>query len=186
MNKSFGSVIGLLILGAILYVPFFGWHYSTGSGEHTGFVTAVEHNGVVFKTGRVYVKTDPQSSQEDSYCVVDPKVYEQLRSFSEAKSSVTVEYDSWLVSGLKNCGGESAVIVRAHGKYTTVNECVLLSKDIRINLNTKECFDNLSPEELLSLPSNKAFDLFNEVESYYDTRTEAEKKADADFWKKAP
>ena len=75
----------------------------------------------------------------------------------------------------------------ANKKTTTVAECMALSKDVRINENTKKCFDNLSFEEFSSLisPQNKtALDLYNEVEAHYDTRTDAQKQSDADFWNK--
>lgn len=103
-------IIVLIVIGVILYLPIFGWHKETADGKHTGYITSVERTGIFFKTFRVYLKTDPQSSQEDSYCVVDPKVYSQLEQLSQQKTQVTVSYFSWLVSGMKNCGGESAVI----------------------------------------------------------------------------
>src|ERR1700692_2816547 len=103
-------IIVLIVAYLILYLPIFGWHHETGDGEHTGYISAVERTGIFFKTFRVYLKTDPQSSQEDSYCVVDPKVYSQLEQLSEQKVQVTVSYLSWLVSGIKNCGGENAVV----------------------------------------------------------------------------
>ena len=103
-------IIALVIIGVIAYLPIFGWHKETADGEHTGYITSVERTGILFKTFRVYLKTDPQSSQEDSYCVVDPAVYSQLEKLSEQKTQVTVSYFSWLVSGIKNCGGENAVI----------------------------------------------------------------------------
>lgn len=78
-------------------------------------------------------------------------------------------------------------------KETTITECVALSKDVRINENTKKCFDNLSTDEFLQLldPENKAaIDLYNQVEAVYDTRTEAQKDADTkavkEFFDKAP
>ena len=103
-------IIAIIILGAVLYLPIFGWHKETADGEHTGYITSVERTGVFFKTFRAYLKTDPQRSQEDAYCVVDPQVYSQLEQLSEQKVQVTVSYFSWLISGMKNCGGENAVI----------------------------------------------------------------------------
>jgi hypothetical protein len=103
-------IIAIIILGAILYLPIFGWHKETADGEHTGYITSVERTGLFFKTFRVYLKTDPQSSQEDSYCVVDPNIYSQLERFSQQKTQVTVSYFSWIISGIKNCGGEDGVI----------------------------------------------------------------------------
>jgi len=107
MNKI---LITLVIICAILYLPIVGWHKETADGEHTGYITSVERTGIFFKTFRAYLKTDPQSSQEDAYCVVDPQVYAQLEQLSEQKVQVTVSYFSWLISGMENCGGEDAVI----------------------------------------------------------------------------
>jgi hypothetical protein len=103
-------IIALVVIGVIAYLPIFGWHKETADGEHTGYITSVERTGLFFKTFRVYLKTDPQSSQEDSYCVVDPKIYSQLEQLSAQKTQVTVSYFSWFVSGIKNCEGEKAVI----------------------------------------------------------------------------
>ena len=95
----------------LIYVPVWGLHYRvTTNGEHTGYITAVEQNGIIFKTYRVYLKTDLQSSQEDAYCVVDPVIFSDLEKVSREKTQVSVGYLSWLFSGVKNCGRESAVI----------------------------------------------------------------------------
>lgn len=101
-------ILGLMYLVGYIYVV--GLHYQTGTGEHTGYVTAAEKTGIIFKTNTVYLKTDPQSSQEDAYCVVDSGLYSQLENLSRQKAQVTVNYISWLVSGVKNCNGEQAVI----------------------------------------------------------------------------
>jgi hypothetical protein len=63
---------------------------------------------------------------------------------------------------------------------TTVSECVSLSKEVRINEKTKECFSKLSTDEFLSLMNNEEnMKLYNEVNAYYDKRTEAQKAEDA-------
>lgn len=100
--------IGLLI--GIIYILINGYHHETTVGEHTGYVTAIERSGLYFKTIRAYVKTDPQSSQEDEYCVVDPEVYSKLEEMSRKKTQITISFLSWIVSGWKNCSGEDAVI----------------------------------------------------------------------------
>ena len=103
-------IIALVVIGVIVYLPIFGYHKETADGEHTGYITSVERTGLFFKTFRAYLKTDPQSSQEDAYCVVDPQVYSQLEKLAEQKTQVTVSYLSWFISGMKSCGGEKAVI----------------------------------------------------------------------------
>jgi len=90
-----------------------GWHYETTKGEHTGFVTAVERNGVFFKTGTAYVKTDLSSSQEDKYCVADSAVYNKLVELSKNHSRAVLQYVSWMRSGVRYCENEEAVIIDA-------------------------------------------------------------------------
>lgn len=104
-----GTVIVLIIVLSLV-LPLIGLHRVTGHGTHVGYVTAVETNGAIFPTDRAYLKTDTQSSQENSYCVVDADVLSQLRAASEAKSKVEVSYFTWLSSGVTSCDGEDAVI----------------------------------------------------------------------------
>lgn len=86
-----------------------GWQKEISDGEHTGYITSVERTGLFYKTFKIHLKTDLQSSQEDTYCVVDPKIYSQLEQFSEQKTSVTISYFSWLMPSIKSCGWEKAV-----------------------------------------------------------------------------
>jgi hypothetical protein len=104
------AILGLATVGSFVYIP-----YQTGRGEHTGLVTAVEKSGLFFKTGRAYVKTDGQSSQEDIYCVTDEAVYQQLLEASREKKQVTVSHISVFSTGLK-CEGEPAIVISAQVK----------------------------------------------------------------------
>lgn len=109
---TIGGLIGLFLIWLCLYVPIFGFHYETLRGEHTGFVTAVEKTGIFFKTGRAYVKTDTQSSQEDSYCVIDENVYQQLQKASVDKVHVNLYFFGWFSAGIKNCEGEGQIVYK--------------------------------------------------------------------------
>lgn len=108
------TIVNLIVAG-ILYlmfvVPFVGWHIVTSHGEHRGFVTAVETSGVLFKTHTAYIKTDTQSSQEDSYCVVDDSIFGQLRKLAETKEPITVIYIDWFSKGISNCNGEIGGVI---------------------------------------------------------------------------
>lgn len=84
---------------------------TTENGQHTGIVTAVETNGAIWKTDRVYFKTDVQSSQEDAYCVIDPAVKKALENFQISKEVVTIYYDNYLIVGYSLCKSEGAIIV---------------------------------------------------------------------------
>lgn len=109
--KALGAIVMFVaIIWAVFILPFTGLHIDTGSGEHTGYITAVERNGLIWKTGTAYIKTDVSSSQEDLYCVIDPEVYAKLEELSRTQSKVTVKYHSWLVAGITNCNGEGAII----------------------------------------------------------------------------
>lgn len=112
------TLIGLLVImtvGAVIFfvvvLPFIGIHYQTGKGQHTGYITAVEKSGVIWKTGRAYIKTDLSSSQEDQYCVIDDSVYSRLEEASRNKEKLTIEHLSYLSAGITNCAGEDAVII---------------------------------------------------------------------------
>lgn len=117
MNKGFTLIEGLvifLIVSMVLFIvamPFVTIRYQTSSGEHTGYVTAVEKNGIIWKTGRAYVKTDTMSSQEDKYCVIDPDVYQQLQQYAATKTHVNVYYIDWLKKGL-SCEHEDGIITK--------------------------------------------------------------------------
>ena len=56
-------VLGIIFLGPAIHLS------STGTGTHSGYITAVEREGWFFPNYRIYVKTDNSSSQEDVYCL---------------------------------------------------------------------------------------------------------------------
>lgn len=101
-------VIGLPLL--TIYVAVVGLHFDTGHGSQTGFVSATEVEGLVFKTNRAYIKPTLESTQEDAYCVTDPAVYTQLQRAEIEKRTVTVKHNSLLIPGVMTCKGEAAII----------------------------------------------------------------------------
>lgn len=102
-------IVVALIVGSIL-LTFIGIHINTGNGEQTGYITAVEKSGLIWKTGTAYIKTDLSSSQEDTYCVTDEDIYNILKEKSVNKEKVTISHFSWLSAGITNCNGEGAII----------------------------------------------------------------------------
>jgi hypothetical protein len=107
MNND-GGIFFLILIALIGFGTIS--HIGPNNGQHTGFVSSVEQSGIIWKTWRAYVKTDPQSSQEDSYCVTDPAVVSQLQNTEQSKESVTVNYSSPLFVWKWQCGGESAIV----------------------------------------------------------------------------
>jgi hypothetical protein len=95
----------------LLFVVFLaGCGVTTRDAEHTGFITAVEKNGLIWPTGRVYVKTDLSSSQEDRYCVEDEKIYNQLKQKAKNKESLTLVYKDEAFVAPWRCESESGII----------------------------------------------------------------------------
>lgn len=105
-------VLVVVVVTGISHLVLYGWHHEIARGEHTGYVTAVVDRGIFFKTMRVYVKTDTQSSQEDSYCVTDPAIYAQLQQYGLSKTHINAYFLQWIASGLANCSGEGDVIYK--------------------------------------------------------------------------
>jgi hypothetical protein len=119
MNRDLIDIIGfigiviifpMVIIGLFVFGTFFSF-MTPGSGQHTGYITATEKYGVIWKTGRAYVKTDTQSSQEDTYCVQDDSIFVALEKAQESKEKVTIKFASPLIMPNWKCGGESSVIV---------------------------------------------------------------------------
>lgn len=105
------TVVGLAIFYSLLILPFFGFHIITTNGEHIGYITAIEKTGIFSKTYTAYVKTDTQSSQEDSYCVADPSLVPAIASFAESKTRVRITYFDWLSKGIARCDHEMAGVI---------------------------------------------------------------------------
>ena len=86
-----------------------GIHIQTSQGTQTGTISAVEKNGWLFPMYEAYVKTNPQSSQEDRYCVIDPTVYTELQTLSSEQKISTISYIDYLVQGAKSCGVQESI-----------------------------------------------------------------------------
>ena len=81
------------------------------NGIHTGYVTAIETNGWLFKTDSVYFKTDTESTQEDRYCIKDKELKDILQEHSQNGTKITITYYDVMFYGIKNCkSGDIAII----------------------------------------------------------------------------
>lgn len=97
-------IIGLFV--TIFFVSGFGF----SNGTHTGYVTAVQESGIIWKTKRAYIKTSTESTQEDTYCVKDDAVYQTLIEKSKTGERVSVTYSHPLIEWNWNCGREKDII----------------------------------------------------------------------------
>lgn len=87
-----------------------GVNINTGSGSQVGYVSAVERTGVLWKTGRLYIKPELESTQEDVYCVKDDELLKELEKTAETKSKIKVKHFSVVSAGVANCSSESAIV----------------------------------------------------------------------------
>ncbi|MEK6880688.1 MAG: hypothetical protein AABY22_13810 [Nanoarchaeota archaeon] len=118
MNKKgqLAYIVVFLIVLAFLLLSFFfieGLQIkTTENGSHTGYVTAVETNGLFFKTDSVYFKTDTESTQEDRYCLIDESLKPLLLEYQQNKTLITIEFYDVIFYGWENCKltSDSAII----------------------------------------------------------------------------
>lgn len=104
-------ILTIIFLIAFIIFGFVGIHIiTTRDGSHTGYVTAIEENGIIFKTITVYFKTDTQSSQEDSYCLIDRSLIPPLREKQENKEKVTITFFDYLMPSFFECGNGIGII----------------------------------------------------------------------------
>ena len=112
MKKIIISVLAgvflLILIAAFVY--FFAIFQTPGSGQHTGYVTSVEKSGIILQTWTVYIKTDPQSSQEDTYCITNKATIAALQNYEKQRAPVTVYYSSPFILWTWQCPQKSAVI----------------------------------------------------------------------------
>jgi len=95
-----GIIVVILVLGGVRLS-------SIGQGEHSGFITAVDQNGYIFKNYDVYFKTDNSSSQEDMYCINRSNValIEQAKEANKARKEVVITYHGVRGLGVGLCFG---------------------------------------------------------------------------------
>lgn len=100
-------ILGLTVLNNV----------GSSSGQHTGYVTAVEHNSnLIWASNIVYFKTDAMSSQEDRYCVNDIDLKGRLEDFSRNKTHVTLNYQNDYFVWAWECNGGESIITEVSEK----------------------------------------------------------------------
>lgn len=106
------TVIVLVVIGFVgVCIASIAGLRSPTSGQHTGIVTSVEQNGVIWKTYSAYIKTSAQATQEDRYCVTNPAVVVQLQQDADAVKEVTVHYGNGLFIWWSECKGADESII---------------------------------------------------------------------------
>lgn len=100
--------IGFALL-ALIVLP--GCGTVTEDGEDAGVITAVEKNGLIWKTWTVYQKSDAAATTADRYCVEDDEIARVLKEASQNKQRVSLKYHDELIVAPWRCNGEEAGIV---------------------------------------------------------------------------
>lgn len=100
----------IFIIFCLLYALPIKFYKTLEDGTHTGQVTAIEKEGIIWKTYNVYFKSDAQSSQEDTYCVIDENVKNDLIKYQESKTTITIMFEDYFIVGYPLCG-ETPIIV---------------------------------------------------------------------------
>ena len=96
IEKYIPIIIAIALLPVFIYFQIVGITFQTGSGNHTGIITAIDTSWIFVKSTTVYFKTDVNSSQEDSYCLKDESLLPSLRALQDSKQVVTLSYNEYL------------------------------------------------------------------------------------------
>lgn len=108
MDDIFGCLSALFVIVIVALVGVFIFVSIKiplgNTGSHTGYVTAVEREGVFYKKYRVYFKTDTSSSQEDEYCVENSQeqLALSLEKRAETKKLTVLKYKENFILGVFN------------------------------------------------------------------------------------
>lgn len=114
MNTRYIAAIAagaLVFFYIFIIIPVFGLHIVESRGGQVGYVSVAERNGIIITVGRVFLKTDAESSQETAYCVIDRDVYRDLENASLSGQRVSVRYVSYFKTAFWECGPEEPVII---------------------------------------------------------------------------
>lgn len=115
MNKNKGTSMFYVLVVVLFLVgwglAFNGIGHVTGTGTQKGIVTGVEASGLIWKTGRAYIKTGSDSSKEDAYCVIDKAIYAELMYAAMDSKEVVIHHQSNLVYPVTACNSEGKVIM---------------------------------------------------------------------------
>ncbi len=113
MNKKLAIpiIIGLVLL-------FSGCIETVSNGTHSAQITAVQLDGLLFKTYTVYVKSDVSSSQEESYCIDESHldIVPSLIQASKDRRKVVITYRDEFIVAPWRCQTSSGRIIGLSGE----------------------------------------------------------------------
>lgn len=97
----------VVIGGLILFFMLPGVGTPRGESQYTGVVVDTEYeSGFVFKNTIIHLKTNPRSSESETFCIAipdDQAMYEQLNDALRNGTRVTVTYSRGIVENPFDC-----------------------------------------------------------------------------------
>jgi len=106
--KQIKIIVGLMLLIALIVS---GCIETLSNGKHTGQITSIEKEGLIWKTYTIYVKSDTSSSQEDTYCVENLDILPELYQLSKDRTKVTLLYRDEMIVAPWRCGQYNGGII---------------------------------------------------------------------------
>ncbi|MEK6892594.1 MAG: hypothetical protein AABX07_00140 [Nanoarchaeota archaeon] len=111
LSKSFW-IFWLIAILAIAFFLFFGV-IGASEGNQRGIITAVEYNSnIIWGANLAYIKTSQTTSQEETYCVNDNSIKNQLTEFSKLGETVTIYYKNNFILWKWQCNGGQSIIYK--------------------------------------------------------------------------
>lgn len=106
------AVVFVLII-ALLMTPGIGTPRDTS--EYTGYVVDTEYEkGFIFANTKVHLKTNPRSSEHETFCVAVPADEAQFRELQDAavnQQRVTVTYERGIYEDPFDCFYDDSMVV---------------------------------------------------------------------------
>ena len=111
-------ITGVCLLIAFPFVLIGG--LGGADGHHACIVTSIEdqHN-VTWDSTVVYTKTDPQASNQDTFCVTDPAVRAKLEAAVRSRARVILHYQNDLFMMRWECNGGDSIVVGVETEGTS-------------------------------------------------------------------
>lgn len=111
MNKKLIKKLIICMIVIFIISLMSGCIETMNNGKHNGQITAIEKEGLIWKTYTVYVKSDISSSQEDNYCLEDLSLIPKIEQSSKDRSKVTVLYRDEFIVAPWRCGSYNGGII---------------------------------------------------------------------------
>lgn len=109
------------ILGIVLIIGFLGFGIASAAGlsnarapsEYSGHVVDVEQDrGTVFRTTQLNMKTHPQASSSETFCIQDgdEEILETAKNATRNNDRVTIEYSRPYFVWIGDCESDTSIV----------------------------------------------------------------------------